>query len=70
MVVIWMAAVLVLFEPIEALRDPIIPEALFYPFGVDVGDTMQRPGLDLASEVITDANFPFFNASHRRLYVS
>ena len=70
MAVVLLALVLVLFKPIGALKDPIIPEALFYPFGVDVGDTMQSPGYDLTTSVTINANFTFFNESHRLLFVS
>lgn len=70
MAMIWLPLMLVLFQSIGALKDPIIPEALFYPFGEDVGDTVQSPGVDQSSEVPIDANFTFFNASHTKLFVS
>lgn len=70
MTVVLLALVLVLSEPIRALKDPIIPEALFYPFGVDVGDRMQPPGDDLTTTWSINANFTFFNESHRLLFVS
>lgn len=61
---------LALAESIGALRDPTLPDALFYPFGVDVGDMTQPPGLDLSSAMLIDTNFPFYNASHKKLFVS
>lgn len=70
MAVIWLALMLPLFKTIGALKDPTIPEGLFYPFGGDVGDTVQTPGVDLFSAVPISANFSFFNASHTTLYVS
>jgi hypothetical protein len=71
MLVIWLTVVLVLYDSTGALKDPTLPDALFYPFGVDVGDTMQSPGTcGLSDEVPTLVNFPFFSASYRSLFVN
>lgn len=68
MAMIWLALMLVLLQSIGAWKDPIIPEALFYPFGVDVGDTMQFPRD--GRSVSIDVKFPFFNESLTKLNVS
>jgi hypothetical protein len=71
MLVIWLTLMLGLSDSIGAIKDQKISEALFYPFGEDVGDTMQPPGhCALSTAVPILANFPFFNASHRTLFVN
>lgn len=70
MAIIWLALMLVLLQSIGAWKDPIIPEPLFYPFGVGVGDTMESFGDDRIYLVPLDVKFPFFNESLTMLYVS